>query len=229
MNATLDLALSDRQRAALGVLRLGRGTRANDIVRIADVGPRTLSTLAALGLVERRDAGGRGALYHLTAAGRRAALEPIDAFNEAPVNPDPGAIDHKENTAMSTATADPKVKPRGKKNSRPAAPAKPAAKPNGNAISGRDATIAAFRAAGKPLTPNEAAAIVIASGVPVAAKGKTPMDYRLFAPIYREAKNGRYYQQVGDDRPAKFELRDDAPASDPKLVEAICKSVAAAK
>lgn len=86
-------------------------------------------------------------------------------------------------------------------------------------LSGRDAVVAAFRAAGKALTPNEAAAIVIASGVEIEAKGKTPMDYRLYAPIYREAKRGKLYRRVGTTTPSKFELRADAPESDPALVE----------
>lgn len=126
---------------------------------------------------------------------------------------------------MSTNT---KARPAGTRKRR-AAKASTAA-PVAKRITGRDAVIAAFRAAGKPLTPNEAAALVIDSGVApdLGAVGSTPVDYRLYAPIYREAKKGRFYELVSTG-PSKFKLRSDAPASEPELVEALKKQVAKAK
>lgn len=93
-------------------------------------------------------------------------------------------------------------------------------------LTGRAAVIAAIRAAGKPLTPNEAAALVIDSGVAdtLDVKGDTPMDYRLAAPVYREAKKGRFYELVSTG-PSKFKVKSDAPTSDPELVATLKKQV----
>lgn len=96
-------------------------------------------------------------------------------------------------------------------------------------VADRDAILAAMRAAGEPLTPNEAAAVVIAAGVVRPASPATPLDYRLAAPIYREAKKGRFYKRVGDDKPARYAPTDDAPASDRSLVAALKAEVVKAK
>lgn len=104
--------------------------------------------------------------------------------------------------------------------------AKPA---DAKTVADRDAVLATLRAAGEPLTPNEVAEIIIAAGIVRPASPATPLDYRIAAPIYREAKRGRYYQRAGDDKPARFAPREDAPASDRSLVAALKAEVAKAK
>lgn len=113
----------------------------------------------------------------------------------------------KEST-MTTKPKEPKAK----------APAK---------VTAREAVIATLRAAGRPMAPSEVSAIVIeANVVPDLAKtGTTPADYRIEAPIYREAAKGRFYKRV-ETKPAKFALRDDAPASEPELVATLRRRIA---
>lgn len=99
---------------------------------------------------------------------------------------------------------------------------------NSTRVTGREAVIAAFRAAGKPLTAKEAAALVIAAKVvpDLTAVGSTPAEYRLYAPVYREAAAGRFYKRVGSTSPAKFTVRANAPESDPTLVAVLKKTIA---
>lgn len=94
-----------------------------------------------------------------------------------------------------------------------------------NKVSGREACIAAIRAAGKPLTAGEIANAVIASGVVPSLKGKTPKA-TLSAQITSGAKKGDTFKRVGSSKPAKFDLKADAPESPADLVEALKSKVA---
>lgn len=94
-----------------------------------------------------------------------------------------------------------------------------------NKISGRDACIAAIRAAGKPLTAGEISTAVVESGVVAGLKGKTPKA-TLSAQITSGAKKGQVFKRVGTTKPAKFDLKADAPESPADLVEALKAKVA---
>lgn len=91
-------------------------------------------------------------------------------------------------------------------------------------VSGREACIAAIRAAGKPLTANEIATAVIASGVVPTLKGKTPKA-TLSAQITSGAKKGEVFKRVGSTKPSRFDLKSDAPESPAELVEALKAAV----
>lgn len=87
-------------------------------------------------------------------------------------------------------------------------------------VSGRQACVAAIRAAGKPLTANEIATAVVESGVVEGLKGKTPKA-TLSAQVTSGAKKGQTFKRVGSSKPAKFDLAADAPETPTELVDAL--------
>jgi hypothetical protein len=89
-----------------------------------------------------------------------------------------------------------------------------------NRVSGRQACVAAIRAAGRPLSASETAAMVVDAGVVEGLKGKTPKA-TLSAQITSGAKNGATFRRVGETKPALFDVLDGVPESPGGLVEAL--------
>lgn len=199
MNGTC--VLSPNQLAVLECLCISGQSTGQGILDACGARAATLSSLIRLGLLDRREAGGREPLYHLTTVGRDLYCAHQDT--------DPGEpeVTQRKETTMSDTTieetpaveeapaAEPITKPR----------TRAAAKPK---MSAPAAAVEILKAEGGPLHIKAITELVL-DRYETGLKGKTPVA-TLGSKLHTSAKKGVLFAKTG---PGTFELLPSVAAA----------------